>query len=487
MACCPAARRRRVRAGDPGGRRPVTLWFDTTDVWAWSAPQLTGIQRVVVHVLGEVLRSRADVKLFRFDPASRTLVSLPPTALAPAVQRHAGLVGATGPVGRNDDTPAAPAGRLERLRPLGLLRSRAPAHVRRAIDDYRGSRAVLGRSLRDWLAGAVAAVAGRGPRERRPAPTTSPPFGRGDVCLSLSLTWGFDGYWDAIAAGTRAGVPVIQLLHDITFVVHPQWVLPDWAVMGAEWLRDATTRADLLLVTSRFQREEIERYVAAAGLRLPPIEMVRLGDDPPALSSADGRTSGAGARVAGPFVLCVSGFYPRKNHHALYHVWRRLARDLGDRCPVLVLVGEAPRMPFELLSEIQRDPLTRDRVRILLDVGDDELAHLFRDCLFTVYPSHYEGWGLPVAESLRLGRYCVASSAASIPEVGGDLIDYVDPVDYLGLCARIAHAVTHPEYVHEREIAIRQRYRGWSWAETTRQILACVDGAAARRADRTSR
>jgi glycosyltransferase involved in cell wall biosynthesis len=290
------------------------------------------------------------------------------------------------------------------------------------------------------------------------------------VCLSLSLTWGLDGYWAAVADEARAGARVVQLLHDITFVVHPQWVMPDWAAMGARWMREATEHADLLLVTSQFQRAEIERYVHAAGLRSRPIAIVRLGDDPRGLTSP----TETPLRPDGPFVLCVSGFYPRKNHHALYHVWRRLAATLGERCPFLVLVGEVPRMPFELLSQIERDPLTRDRVLVWFDVSDDELGRLFRRCLFTVYPSHYEGWGLPVAESLRLGRYCIASSAASLPEVGGDLVDYVDPFDHRALFDRIAHALAHPHYVWEREAAIRARYRPHSWKDTARQILESV-------------
>jgi len=402
----------------------VTLWFDTTDVWDWSSPQLTGVQRVVVHVLGEILRSGAEVRLFRFDRTSRALLALAPDELAPGIQKHCGL-----PPGRTDGPRAG--GR--RFWP-----GRLPA-------------------LRRW-------------RSRPPTPPGL--FKRGDVCLSLSLTWGFWGYWEAIAAHKRVGVKVVQLLHDITFVVHPQWVLPDWTVMGTEWLRDVTEQADLLLVTSQFQRAEVERYLGHAGLPRRPIEVVTLGDDPPGLTPRPG--AAPARRPRAPFVLCVSGFYPRKNHHALYHVWRRLALRLGDRCPFLLLVGEVPRMPFELLSQIERDPLTRDRVLVWLDVDDDELAHLFRDCLFTVYPSHYEGWGLPVAESLRLGRYCIASSASSLPEVGGDLVDYVDPFDHLGLYDRIEHALENPGYVREREAAIRARYRPRSWTDTARRILSVV-------------
>lgn len=421
----------------------MTLWYDTTDVWDWPSPQLTGIQRVVVQVLGDVVRNGTDVRLFRFDRAGGTLLAIAPSELAPTIRRYGGLVDRT--------QDAAPA-----------------AGIRTRAREWLSTRAGWTRHGRDAGSGRAA------PRRL---------FAAGDVCLSLSLTWGLDGYWPAMATHKRAGVTLVQLLHDIAFVVHPQWVLPDWTVMGAQWMRGVTEHADLLLVTSEFQRAEVERYVREAGLPRRPIETVRLGDDPPGLTVE----RGVRPRAEPPFVLCVSGFYPRKNHDALYHVWRRLALRLGDRCPGLVLVGEAPRMPLEVLAQIARDPLTRDRVRVRFDVDDDALAELFTQCLFTVYPSHYEGWGLPVAESLRLGRYCIASSAASLPEVGGDLVDYVDPFDRLSLYDAIEHALTNPSYVRQREALIRDRYRPHSWRETARQILDRVGAVSAQVTARTPR
>ena len=60
---------------------------------------------------------------------------------------------------------------------------------------------------------------------------------------------------------------------------------------------------------------------------------------------------------------------------------------------------------------------------------DVELALLYRKCLLTMFPSLAEGWGLPVGESLAYGKICIASRAGAIPEVGGELVDYVDPYD----------------------------------------------------------
>ena len=79
-----------------------------------------------------------------------------------------------------------------------------------------------------------------------------------------------------------------------------------------------------------------------------------------------------------------------------------------------------------------------------------ELRQAYRSCLFTVFPSLCEGWGLPVAESLVQGKFCVASNCTSIPEVGGDLIDYFDPTDDDDALAKIERVLLDPVYLAAR-------------------------------------
>jgi len=67
----------------------------------------------------------------------------------------------------------------------------------------------------------------------------------------------------------------------------------------------------------------------------------------------------------------------------------------------------------ELISDLTLDPASKVDLNVER-VNDDELAFLYQRCLFTIYPSLYEGWGLPVAESLRTGKFCIASSTSSV-------------------------------------------------------------------------
>jgi glycosyltransferase involved in cell wall biosynthesis len=83
--------------------------------------------------------------------------------------------------------------------------------------------------------------------------------------------------------------------------------------------------------------------------------------------------------------------------------------------------------------------------------------------LFTAYPSQYEGWGLPVGEAAWFGKFCVASHVTSIPEVCGDLIDYVDPSNMGSIKAAVKRVLVDRDYLRERERAIASaELRTWS-------------------------
>jgi glycosyltransferase involved in cell wall biosynthesis len=129
-------------------------------------------------------------------------------------------------------------------------------------------------------------------------------------------------------------------------------------------------------------------------------------------------------------VLFVSTIEIRKNHRLLVRVWRRLiARHGTEAVPALIFAGQIGWMVDDLLADLAESGHLGGKIEHRPGLSDEELDEAYRSCLFTVFPSFCEGWGLPIAESLAHGKFCVASNRTSIPEVGGDLIDYFDPSD----------------------------------------------------------
>jgi len=448
----------------------LALWFDMTGIWGWSLPQLTGIQRVVVSVLGELLKLEPDVRLFRFDDPLQKLCPLDFDEL-PSILIRSGSFTSTDSIVASAATPGTaqqPQDFLSVAHRLG------PRSVRHGINSYRQARDGLKYVLNAWMPVNPMFAERAAPTAKAARTVADPLFKSGDACISLCLTHNCRGYWRTVTANRPPDVPFLQLIHDIGEVTQPQWTPRHWDGFDG-WLRDVVRHATRLSTVSRFQQTEILRYLRSTGLPDMTVDVITLGDDP-VLLKADrcAPTDRLETVLNVPFVLCVSGFNARKNHSALYQVWRRLSVHLGEKCPRLVMVGEAPQMELPAVSQFERDPLTKHRAVMLFDAGDDELAQLYRRCLFTVYPSFYEGWGLPVSESLAFGRYCIASSAASLPEVGGEFVDYIDPFDQMEFFSKTLNAIENPDYVRARDQFIQRNYVPRSWADTAKGLMISI-------------
>ncbi len=126
------------------------------------------------------------------------------------------------------------------------------------------------------------------------------------------------------------------------------------------------------------------------------------------------------------FALCVGTIEIRKNHHALLRAWGELAASAARLMPRLVIAGRRGWKAAATLAEL--DALSPGGPVVFIEAPtDDELRWLYAACLFTVFPSFFEGWGLPVGESFWFGKPCAASNAPSIAPVARDLCAFFSP------------------------------------------------------------
>ena len=146
--------------------------------------------------------------------------------------------------------------------------------------------------------------------------------------------------------------------------------------------------------------------------------------------------------------------------------------------PVLIFVGQIGWRVEDLLAELAASDFLAGKIELRRGLSDAELRDAYRSCLFTVFPSLCEGWGLPVAESLVQGKFCLASNRTSIPEVGGDLVDYFDPMDEDDALAKIERALLERGYLPAREARVRAEYRPKSWADCVHTLLGELAGDA---------
>lgn len=313
------------------------------------------------------------------------------------------------------------------------------------------------------------AATGRAWPAERPGPV---PFADGDVLLSVGGTFTIVGHPQAVDAARAAGVRIVRLLYDLIPATKPQWV-PASRIWTA-WTRHVLGRSDLVLAISRFTAAEAAGFCAGHGLPVPPLEVIRLADVLAAAATPAATPPLPRFVPSRPFFLCVSTLDVRKNHRSLYEAWRVLAARRPGRCPDLVCVGAAHVQVSELLHEIRHDRDVNRHIHVLHDVHDAELGWYYRHCTATIYPSKHEGWGLPVAESLGLGRLCIAARTTSLPEISPDLPAWFEPHDVARLVALVERSIDEPAWRQEREQAIRRSFRPTSWPETAAQVLAAV-------------
>jgi glycosyltransferase involved in cell wall biosynthesis len=141
----------------------------------------------------------------------------------------------------------------------------------------------------------------------------------------------------------------------------------------------------------------------------------------------------------------------------------------------LIFAGQIGWLVNDLLMELAAGGYAGGKIRLMPGLAEAELRQAYAGCLFTVFPSLSEGWGLPVAESLAHGKFCVASDRTSIPEVGGDLVDYFDPSNEDDALAKIERVLLDPDYLAAREARLRAEYRPRNWADCARSLVTKLD------------
>lgn len=294
----------------------------------------------------------------------------------------------------------------------------------------------------------------------------------GDVLVTMGLDWDYAYKERLYELKTRKNVKVVSCCYDLIPALYPQYCVDDVAKYFKEYFYNIAWASDLVLCISEQSRKDFEAFVRESGI--PPVKtcVIELGDKIPESGEQDAEAplSPEVARlVDSEFLLFVSTIERRKNHEVLYRAYHLLGKA-GYDLPKLVFVGMQGWGVDELMKDISLDPVVRDKIVRLTHLSDRELKILYEKALFCLYPSLYEGWGLPVAEALAVGQFVISSNRASLPEVGGELIPYLDPWNPQLWADEILKYVNDRTLLEARKTAIRKEYRLRSWRETAEKV-----------------
>lgn len=306
-----------------------------------------------------------------------------------------------------------------------------------------------------------------------PLPTDSSVRRLSGDLARLSGRWNADVLHATYVAPYRTACPIVISVHDVSFKRFPECFSWRDRLLFSTLFASSLRRAAAVLTLSSHSRDEIRRFYPR--LRAPihvvpaaPAEAFRpLHADVAAavLSKHD---------VRQPFLLAVGSVQPRKNLPRLIEAFEGVHRRRPD--VQLAIVGPDGFRASSLRDAIASRGLV-EAVRLLGYVPEDELAALYNAAVALVYPSVYEGFGLPVVEAMACGRPVIAANTSSLPEVAGTAALLVDPFDVSALASAMERLLTDTREVEELGARGLARVTRFSWQRTAAAALAAFEAA----------
>jgi glycosyltransferase involved in cell wall biosynthesis len=426
-----------------------TIWIDVTMLVNWPG-QLTGIQRVEYNLAKRFAR-KSNVKFCVFDKAARTISEFDFKHIAYKIDMLQSAQPEAQGAAEVDEAKLSLNYRrlLTRVRPLvgRTLPRESKARLRRQYHRLRG-------------------------QVHTPAPAVD--FLAGDVLLVLSGDWSDNTFADLIRELRDArGFKVLQIVYDMLPVVLPGYFVPGMPEQFSTYMERMLHNCDGVLAISESTKRDVVRFQKEHKLGQVPVKVFRLGEDFVEQAGVKPDISQTNVKK-GQYILCVCTVEARKNHQLLYYAVRE-AQARGITLPPFVFVGKRGWLMDDFFHLVENDPVLQKQFIFLGRRNDQELTWLFQNCLMTVWPSFYEGWGLPVAESLFYGKLCVSSNSSSMPEIAGDdLVEYVSPSDPVALLEKLEYYSTHPDALQKKEARIKTKYVPTNWDDTFAEVDAFV-------------
>ena len=267
---------------------------------------------------------------------------------------------------------------------------------------------------------------------------------------------------NAFQAPKVGNAKLVVVVYDVSFWACPQFTTEGIRLGCQAGVLEALKRADGFLFISQSSMDEFQRIL--------PGWLERNRRHAVAIPLASRvQTDAQSDRAEGDYWLAVGSLEPRKNYgtrlDAMELYWQRSAR----RIPLHLSGGDGWKN--ERLLGRMNQLGKKGMVRRLGYVPDEDLPGLYNAAMALVFPSWYEGFGLPVLEAMQCGCPVISSDRTSLPEIGGNAVSYIDPENPESICNAMLRMETEPGYRHQLVAAGRQRATQFSWEAAARATL----------------
>jgi glycosyltransferase involved in cell wall biosynthesis len=434
-----------------------TNWIDLTDIISWSG-HLTGTQRVVYELSTRLAEQTDNTQFFAYSSEGRYFYELPKSTLDRLVQSDSPTTNTTNSINTKSH-------KIKALL-LSTYRQHIPYQIRQRLSTNNKQQILrVARKANHFRNRILHSLNNPGPIKTSGPQTVS--FHKGDNVILLGKPWDTPKIIDDLRVlKSRDNFTLTHLVYDLIPVFLPHVFGDPLPQVFCNYIFEAVAQSDKLVAISNSTKKDIQRFCSEMRLKVPPIEVIRLGDNTTIPSSEASRPKTV---TESGFILCVGTVEIRKNHILLYTAYKEmLVRGIVP--PKLVIVGNTGWYVGDVCYEFARDPELKDLVQILNNVTDSEISWLYSNCLFTVYPSVYEGWGLPIAESLAYGKVCIASNTSSMTEIAGSLVEYFSPYNS-GECVDLISKYMSIDNIKKKEQEIEKSYKCFSWDDAFKSFV----------------
>jgi glycosyltransferase involved in cell wall biosynthesis len=325
------------------------------------------------------------------------------------------------------------------------------------------------------------------PVDPQPKPDTGRPpnphfggaiaFAPDDVYATAGIDWEHKDINRLCELKQAVGFRYVSFCYDIIPLLFPEFCSPGYVQLIHGYFSVVVQESELIVCISKQSELDLQAYWKERRFDHVRSTWIHLGCDP--------RRKPKPAALPAPlegkqFVLMVSTIEPRKNHRFAYEVWKYIvANELVPENYCLVFAGAVGGYVEGLIEEIRHCDILNGRLILLNDVNDDLLASLYQKCAFTIFPTFYEGFGLPLVESLYYNKVCIPSDRGSLREITPPFLTCLEPHDFHGWVAEIARLINEPPRLRELETRISQYTNLTTWEQSATQFYKAIAAIAA--------
>ena len=466
--------------------RMERYFFDISDIVHFISREshFSGIQRATVMMIDRAAENITDAEVFVsfFDPQKKKYQAVPFSEIGVGILTNAQSLRSLLKIKGKTKATISPLLRKYSDAPVKLWYHRLRLNfLSRIGNDKFFSR--RNTTLQEWKS----TQSGQSGFEEKSRRLETLDFNnearKGDSLVLLDASWTLPQVLGVFCQARERGIHIHSMIHDLIPIVAPEYFTGNSPIEFHNWLIGTSKFTSRYIANSASTANDLAIFLKSYGIEIP-IETVPLAQaglpksnlaDRAALARSNLRNDVYKKLYLGsfvsdevrslsrsPFVLCVGTMEVRKNIWKIAQVWDRLRMTPNIQLPKLVFAGRAGWLKQDFDNFMRATGNLYGWVEIAENPSDDELAYLYNNCLFTITASCYEGWGLPIGESLSYGKTAVVSNVSSMPEVGGNLVEYCDPMSIDSIFAACSKLIADPVHRSKLEKSIAAtKLRSW--------------------------